>query len=76
MIINACQMLQSDLPPCSFHTTVEDLVGAGYVFSRIDVNHWSTIMQGLVATPAGAAQITSVRDKDVQCCYEAIITTI
>ena len=68
-------MRRSEFPSCSYHTTIKNLAGSGYAFSRIDVNHWSTIMQGLVATEDGA-QITSVKNKDVQCCYEAIITNV
>lgn len=59
----------------SYHDTIEAMVASGYVFSRIDVNHWSTIMQGLVAGEGGT-MVDSVKDRDVQCCYEAIITNL
>ena len=61
--------------PRRYHKIIKSLVGSGYVFSRIDVNHWSTIMHGLVAMADGTA-INSVKDDDVQCCYEAIITNV
>lgn len=63
------------LDDCSYHTTINALVDSGFVFSRVDVNHWSTIMQGLVAGE-GSSAITSVQSSDVQCCYEAIITAL
>ncbi len=65
----------SDAEPRRYHKTIKSLVGSGYVFSRIDVNQWSTIMHGLVAMADGTA-ITTVQGEDVQCCYEAIITHV
>ena len=80
-----------------FRQTVQALATAGYVFSRIDVNAWSTVAQGLQARDDDGTMITSIADResqfrwclvivgghfgavsagDVQCCYEAIITTI
>jgi hypothetical protein len=66
---------QSNSSSRSYHTTIQNLATAGYVFSHINVNAWSTIMQGLVANETGT-QITSVKDEDVQCCYEVIITNV
>ena len=51
-----------------FRQTVQALATAGYVFSRIDVNAWSTVAQGLQARDDDGTMITSIADRESQCC--------